>query len=360
MMPLELTMSWAEDTFIGIQIWQFIGIGVMAILIVVLRFLSMWLLRFFIRRRTRPERHEFWDRELARIGRPLLLMIGAVVVAIGFPVLAFDDNIEKVVAIFSSFLSTFAGVMVGFRLVDSATDYWAVVAEETESKLDDQLVPLARTAGKIFVGAIGAIFILQNLDINITSLIAGLGIGGVAVALAAQDTLKNLARRRNDSCGPTVSGRRLGDHGRHRGNGREDRLPLDADSHLCRLADFGAQRADERHGGEQHGSAHLAALLDHGRASAITPIRIGFKRLSRACGRLCARTRTCATTTTSSSSHSFGDSALNILVYTFIGASTWNEELRTRHVFNLDIMRLADELQVDFAFPRRQCIWQVG
>ena len=49
--------------------------------------------------------------------------------------------------------------------------------------------------------------------------------------------------------------------------------------------------------------------------------------------------------------HSFGDSALNIMVYTFIGAANWNEELRTRHVFNLDIIRLANELQVEFAFP---------
>ena len=32
-------------------------------------------------------------------------------------------------------------------------------------------------------------------------------------------------------------------------------------------------------------------------------------------------------------------------------AEDWNEELRTRHVLNLDIMRLAESLQVDFAFP---------
>ena len=49
--------------------------------------------------------------------------------------------------------------------------------------------------------------------------------------------------------------------------------------------------------------------------------------------------------------HSFGDFSLNVMVYTFIGASNWNEELRTRHVFNLDIIRLANELQVEFAFP---------
>ncbi len=49
--------------------------------------------------------------------------------------------------------------------------------------------------------------------------------------------------------------------------------------------------------------------------------------------------------------HGFGATSLDVLVYCFIDAADWNEELRTRHVLNLDIMRLAESLQVDFAFP---------
>ncbi len=49
--------------------------------------------------------------------------------------------------------------------------------------------------------------------------------------------------------------------------------------------------------------------------------------------------------------HGFGAASLDVLVYCFIDAEDWNEELRTRHVLNLDIMRLADRLGVDFAFP---------
>src|SRR5690606_24921192 len=67
----------------------------------------------------------------------------------------------------------------------------ATKAESTDSKLDDQLVPLLRKAMKIFVVLVGALFLLQNLDVNVASLVAGLGIGGVAVALAAKDTIAN-------------------------------------------------------------------------------------------------------------------------------------------------------------------------
>ena len=49
--------------------------------------------------------------------------------------------------------------------------------------------------------------------------------------------------------------------------------------------------------------------------------------------------------------HGFGASTLDVLVYCFIDAPNWNDELRTRHVLNLDIMRLAEDLGIEFAFP---------
>ena len=49
--------------------------------------------------------------------------------------------------------------------------------------------------------------------------------------------------------------------------------------------------------------------------------------------------------------HGFGANSLDVLVSCFMDAADWTEELRTRHVLNLDIMRLAESLQVDFAFP---------
>ena len=260
-MPPEFVFNWLHETVIGIEVWQFIGLGVMAMIIVVARFAIVWSLNMAIVRRTVPERHEFWRFEVGRLQRPLLLMLGAVTLAIGFPVLDFDSDVEDVVAIFANFASTFAGVLVGFRLVDAAADYWREVALETDSKLDDQLVPLARTTGKIFVGAIGAIFVLQNLDINITSLIAGLGIGGVAVALASQDTLKNLLG------GATILADKpfqVGDWvivGDIEGTVEQVGFRSTRVRHVCRLADHSAERADDRHRGQQHGTAHLAAVL---------------------------------------------------------------------------------------------------
>ena len=349
-MPADLALSWLHEAVIGIEVWQFIGLGAMALIIFVGRFLIVWTLATTIRRRTAPERHEFWHNELSRLHRPLLLMLGAVTLAVGFPVLDFDPDVESVVGIFTEFAATFAGVLVGFRLVDVAADYWREVAALTDSKLDDQLVPLARTSGKIFVGAIGGVFVLQNLDINITSLIAGLGLGGLAVALAAQDTLKNLLG------GATILADKpfqvgdwviVGDiEGTVEQVGfRSTRIRTFADSLItvpnARMTDTSVNNMGRRSWRRYYTTVGIAYHTDPDRIQAFVE---GIRAIVRSNDQMRHDYYIVEL-------HSFGDFALNIMVYTFIGASNWNEELRTRHVFNLDIIRLAQELQVEFAFP---------
>lgn len=62
----------------------------------------------------------------------------------------------------------------------------------TQTNLDDQLAPLASKTLKVLVVIIGALIVLQNFGVNVTALLAGLGIGGVALAFAAQDTVANI------------------------------------------------------------------------------------------------------------------------------------------------------------------------
>ena len=79
------------------------------------------------------------------------------------------------------------------RAVDAMVAILKVRAAKTPSPLDDQLVPLGGKVIKGFIWGIGLLLFLQNvLDYNISSLIAGLGVGGVAIAFAAQDTIANI------------------------------------------------------------------------------------------------------------------------------------------------------------------------
>ncbi|MEK6628098.1 MAG: mechanosensitive ion channel family protein [Bdellovibrionota bacterium] len=64
--------------------------------------------------------------------------------------------------------------------------------KSTDTELDNQLAPFASKTLKVSVVVVGALIVLQNLGVNVTALLAGLGIGGVALAFAAQDTVANV------------------------------------------------------------------------------------------------------------------------------------------------------------------------
>ncbi len=83
-------------------------------------------------------------------------------------------------------------VWLGLSIIDVVMQYAFRFASTTEQKLDEQLIPILRRMMKILVVIGGLIYILQLLDVNVTALIAGVSIGGLALALAAQDTVKNL------------------------------------------------------------------------------------------------------------------------------------------------------------------------
>ena len=79
------------------------------------------------------------------------------------------------------------------KVVDFLVDVWRRRKEqETDRRFDDQLFSLIRKSLNVFVVVVAVLATAQNLGINITAVITSLSIGGLAVGLAAQDTLANL------------------------------------------------------------------------------------------------------------------------------------------------------------------------
>ena len=82
---------------------------------------------------------------------------------------------------------------IGLRIIDFVAHVFHHRASVTESKSDAQMVPFAKELGKIVTIIIGVFVIMGAVfNLNVATIVAGLGIGGIAVALAAQDTLQNL------------------------------------------------------------------------------------------------------------------------------------------------------------------------
>jgi MscS family membrane protein len=79
------------------------------------------------------------------------------------------------------------------RIIDFITFILAKKAARTESKSDDQLVPFLRDTLKILASVLMFFFMLGTVfDVNVAAIIGGLGIGGLALALAGKETVENL------------------------------------------------------------------------------------------------------------------------------------------------------------------------
>ena len=68
----------------------------------------------------------------------------------------------------------------------------APLAEKSENDLDDQLLPVVRKGASFTVWALGIIVALNNAGYDVAAVLAGLGIGGIALAMAAKDTVSNV------------------------------------------------------------------------------------------------------------------------------------------------------------------------
>lgn len=102
-------------------------------------------------------------------------------------------SVEIVVHILYQIILIGSITWIFMRMVDFIGLILIHRAEKTESRLDDQLIPFFRDSMKILVGIFSIFFILASVfEVNIVTLIGGLGIGGLAVALAAKETLENL------------------------------------------------------------------------------------------------------------------------------------------------------------------------
>jgi MscS family membrane protein len=104
-----------------------------------------------------------------------------------FPPVA-DQLAERVVGV----LTTLAVVLFIYRLIELMVFELTKYAARDDNLLDQSFVQLMRMITKIAVIVVGVIYLLKAISGKpLSALLAGLGIGGLAVALAAQDTLKN-------------------------------------------------------------------------------------------------------------------------------------------------------------------------
>jgi len=182
-----------SGTLMGVDLDHWLACGLYVVGALVVGKLIAVISSTFLRRVAAKTRNRLDDIVLAIVEKPLVFIIFMIGLGLGIGRLGLEDGAalwtSRVVGILTTLAVAWA-IDKAFEAI--IREYLAPAVAKSESKLDDQMLPLARNGAKILIWVLAFLIALKNSGYDVGALLAGLGIGGAAIALAAKDTLSNL------------------------------------------------------------------------------------------------------------------------------------------------------------------------
>ncbi|TNF48220.1 mechanosensitive ion channel family protein, partial [bacterium] len=185
--PLEekLAEIFPEFLFLGWWSWQW----AMLLIYLVLSYLIAFVLTWIMARVARTKETEMGHMSALFFAGPLRFFLWVVFGSIAVRVIGPSTTLQA--AVKAGTLLTIVSTWLALRITDLAFEWWTERLHKSGSESATALLRPVKTMSKIIIVICGTLFWLDNIGFNITTVLAGLGVGGFAVALAAQDTLKN-------------------------------------------------------------------------------------------------------------------------------------------------------------------------
>jgi MscS family membrane protein len=339
-----------EGQWLGVRHWQWIALFLLIGVGLLLDLAVRLVLRIVSRRVIERRGGEASDASLRRTVRPFGLAVAGLLWLLTVRYLGLPLSALKILVPAVKLFAMLAMVWAAYRATDLGTEVLEGKAARTRTKIDDLLVPLLRKTLKVFITAVGFIYIADSFQIEILPLLTGLGIGTLAFGLAAKDSIENFFGSvavivdRPFEVGDWVQ---IGDvEGTVEELGfRSTRVRTFYNS-LVTVPNATLVRATvDNFGRRKYRRWKTHLTITYG----TPPERIeSFCEGIRELIRVHPYTRKDYYQVWL---HQFGPHSLDVLVYLFHEAPDWQTELRERHRLMIDIIRLAGQLGVEFAFP---------
>jgi len=348
---IEILPHHRTSKVLGLMQWQWLGIILLLLAAILLHYFVRFVVsRIIVRGFDQFGKHHFARAVIRPVTIPSGIIVASLLISAFYPSLLLGPKTNHVISLILRILIPVNAIYILYQFANIFGLYMQRIAEKTESKMDDQLVPIIRKSLKVFILILGTVFILQNLDFNVTGLLAGLSIGGLALALAAQDTVKNFIGSfmifldKPFQIGDWVSG--PGFDGTVEEVGfRATRLRTFRNSVQYipngKLADMITDNNGKRE--YRRFNTKISITYD------TPPDKINL--FTQGLRQMVIDDPEVYDENFHIYLNSMGDSALEILFYIFFDVPDWGRELAARDRVLIKVIELADALEIRFAFP---------
>ena len=186
----ESIVSLFAYEILGNQIWQFVAFLISLLAVYPLAKIIQWILKKYLIVWAEKTSFKFDDILIKSINPPITMFILAGAFYIGSSFInkgAYAQIFERVL----NFLLIIPGVYFMIKFSTEILGFYLKGEKTRGKKINEAAIDLLMSIIRISLFLIGILLVLANLGYNVSALLAGLGVGGLAFALAAQDVLKN-------------------------------------------------------------------------------------------------------------------------------------------------------------------------
>ncbi len=349
----QIIPEFGHEKLFKIELWQYLGLLILALICVALFYILKKIVYLILQKVQYWIIHKSNDKiklALKKLTRPIVLLILIWFLKKELPSLELPLDINTFIFLALNIMVTVFWIYVFLKLVKVVMDIYADYAESTHGKLDDQLVPILHNFLKGIVIFVGLLKLLTLFGIEPVTVIAGASIGGIAVALASQDTVKNLIGTvmifvdKPFHIGDWIEAGTV--VGTVETVGFRSTTVRAADTSVYQIPNSALSEMVVNNKGLR---AYRRYTTNLGLRYDTPPELIdAFVKGVRKIIELHPETRDDAFNVEFSG---FGDSSLLILLNVYFVQLDWNIEQASKHSLHLAILKLAAEIGVDFAFP---------
>lgn len=179
---------------LGLELWQWVAIPLLAVVLTVLALLATRASEVVLRRFSRPKADDTAQdtNTVQQLRGPLRLWWWSLFAKIALPLLSLPPGASAVAERGLKILVGLSFFWAVLRAVSAWSEHFATSAWAQARPGSRALVSLASRIARFALMGLAVLATLSELGFSVTSVLAGLGIGGLAVALGAQKTLENV------------------------------------------------------------------------------------------------------------------------------------------------------------------------